>query len=605
MALSIFSVGEFARVFTTRASRLAWFVGAGASVSAGIPTGYDMILDLKACLYADASNLPRAQVDPSDPLWAERITAYFDNNHGFPAAGDPAEYSIAFELMHPSRSDRRAYIEEQVLKGTASYGHRVLAALISAKKIPCIVTTNFDPLIEHAATVADDALPAADRANLTVATISTADRAERVVKDQSWPLLIKLHGDYQDTWLKNTTDELRAQDERLRRSLITVCQSLGLLVVGYSGRDESVMTALREAIKPGSFPAGLFWVNRPGSVLLPAVEELLTQASAAGIDAHTVTVDTFDDLTAEIMRQVTLPPALRGVVERAAPAPVVVPVKLPTIIGGDFPVLRCSALPILEMPAEARRLTLNQPSTTRELRDKLREARLRFGVAAAQGSTVAAFGRDEEIVQAFASLGAEAQGTIPLDPIADSWAAGLLVDGLVGALARGRPLRRRMHKGKHALLVTPPTSQRSDDAARRSRTRLQQLRAKYGADLTGAVEGLGYAFAEGVVVRLERRADRWWCSYEPFTWIDTPRDAPEANQRVAADWIRERWARRYNKKWYHIIGGWADLLTGGTEATIRCSNVSDGGVPGQFRLLNVTGWAKPAGNPTALVATVR
>ena len=38
---------EFARSFGCRASQLAWLLGAGASASAGVPTGSDMIADFK------------------------------------------------------------------------------------------------------------------------------------------------------------------------------------------------------------------------------------------------------------------------------------------------------------------------------------------------------------------------------------------------------------------------------------------------------------------------------------------------------------------------------------------------------------------------------
>lgn len=134
--ISDLTADEFARLFSVRAPNIAWFVGAGASAPAGIPTGYDMILDFKATLYAQAVGLARSQIDPTDPLWSDRVNLHFDGSNGFPPSGSPDEYSVACEAMYPEARDRRTYIEQQVRKGSASYPHRVLASLISAKLAP-------------------------------------------------------------------------------------------------------------------------------------------------------------------------------------------------------------------------------------------------------------------------------------------------------------------------------------------------------------------------------------------------------------------------------------------------------------------------------------
>lgn len=318
--ISDLSADEFARMFMVRARNIAWFLGAGASAPAGVPTGYDMILDFKATLYAQAVGLSRSQFDPTDPIWEERVTAHFNGAHGFPVAGSPDEYSVAFETMYPDPRDRRSYIEHQVRKGAASYPHRVLGSLISAKLAPCVVTTNFDQLIERTTVVTDELVAPRDRANITVSAIDSAERGERVLAENAWPLLLKLHGDYQESALKNTSDELRVQDARQRASLVEVCRRFGLLAIGYSGRDESVMAALREATSsPGAFPAGLFWLKRPGSPLLEPVIDLLEHASRRGISTHWVVASTFDDLAAALARVITLPPPLASHVKQASP----------------------------------------------------------------------------------------------------------------------------------------------------------------------------------------------------------------------------------------------------------------------------------------------
>ena len=188
-AIAAIPAGEFARVFTGRARRLCWFLGAGTSAAAGVPTGLDMILDFKTRWFCQATGLVRREIDPGDPLWAERIGAYFDAQHGFPPSGDPQEYAGAFAAAYPDPADRRAYIEDAVRRGKPSFGHRVLAALTASGQLPCVFTTNFDDLPERAIAVANDLLPPGQHSVLTVAALDSADRAERCLRESAWPLL--------------------------------------------------------------------------------------------------------------------------------------------------------------------------------------------------------------------------------------------------------------------------------------------------------------------------------------------------------------------------------------------------------------------------------
>ena len=120
--------------------------------------------------------------------------------------------------------------------------------------------------------------------------------------------------------LKNTARELQTQDEQLRRVLVNALTRFGLVVVGYSGRDESIMGTLDEAADcPGAFPSGLWWVARPGSSLLPRVVSLLDRAAASGIEVHVVYSENFDELAGDLEREVELSDSLSQHI-RAVPA---------------------------------------------------------------------------------------------------------------------------------------------------------------------------------------------------------------------------------------------------------------------------------------------
>ena len=576
-----------------------------------------MIADFKARLYCAHTNIPRNEVDVSDPLWEQRITSYFDGAHGFPPAGDPGEYSTAFEIAYPEAADRRSYIENAVRRATPSFGHRVLASLISGGVIRCLFTTNFDPLIERATAVTDDLLPPDRQAHLTVSAIDSVERGQRCFREDAWPLLVKLHGDYQSDHLKNTAQELQTQDERLRRVLVDSLARFGLVVVGYSGRDDSIMDALDEAIAhEGAFPAGLWWVARPQVSLLPRVAALLERAAKSGIGVHVVDSENFDEFAGDLEREVELGEPLRQHVRLVRPLPLVEPVALPKTRAAMFPAVRCSALELLSLPTVAREMTLDRPLTTPEARQMIKDAEV-WATVASYGQTLAVFGPDDDIERIFAPVGGRLTGEVLLNPAERSTDLGLVYESLVRAITRHRPLRPILRHRGHAVLVRPPGPSLRDDVAREHREVLEELQRAYGmkrarqAQLTGSVQGIDCPFAEGIRVRIEAWEGRWWLVYEPYTWVDLPRGDEtdsqsddisrytgtrwdDSNPRsVAADWRRERWAQRYNQVWNEIVAGWAKVIAPNAETDLSAHYFQGPGINAEFRVSWTTAWSSP------------
>lgn len=609
--IQVMSAADLASAFSLRPHLFAWFLGAGASAASGIPTGYAMIRDFKARIFCRETGYSLREIDSGDQLWIERIDDFFRRTSLLPPDGDPNEYSAAFEAVYPNERQRRQYIDDAISKGTPCFGHRVLAALMSSKQLSCVFTTNFDPLVEDSATVANSLLPAESRAKPTVAALDSAERALRCLDESDWPLVAKLHGDYQSIKIKNTGSELERQDESMRHVLVEACKRFGLIVVGYSGRDASVMEALESVLKdPNPYPSGLYWVTSSASKLLPAVHQFLERAALAGVDVTIVEAKTFDELAADIVSQVRLPDALvEHVLQRRAPARLQ-PVKLPEVEARSFPILRYSSLQIESLPGMARRMTLKKTATSPEVRQLLKDQKCR-AVVAAIGRELAVFGKDAEVVATLSSLGAQPAGTFELNPIRDSWALGLLYDALVKALSRHRPLLPRYKRSGHSLVVAGSREGEDAEWARRREAQLAQLRFAYEANLTGAVPKLGYPYQEGVFLKLERIEDRWWCGFEPFTFVDVPREIQPSQSLEerddlrwpvigrggdpAGDWRRERWARKFNRQWASIIDAWAKLLTSAADGKVRAFGFEDGeDVDAVFSISSVTGWSRPA-----------
>ena len=415
---------EFARMFAQRAPQMAWLLGAGSSAAAGVPTGWDLIGEFKKRLYCAATDDSPREVDLGDPLWLERVNSHFDGKNGLPSTGHPSEYAVAFEAAYPRARDRRTFIEDVCRNAGPSFGHRVLGALISSGRTRCLFSTNFDDLIERSAVITNELVEPEKRSPLTVGALDLVERAERCVRDGSWPLLVKLHGDFQSEHLMNTVDELQRQDEQLRQLLARALCQFGLLVVGYSGRDDSIMDVLDEAASiDGSLPAGLWWVVRPGTEVLPRVDSLLARAESTGIECGLVESENFDEFAAQIEHAIDFEEPLREHVLALRPKPLVTPVPVPISSGTVFPVVRCSALELIELPREAREITVNEPLTSADARDLVKQAKT-WATVAATGRQVLAFGADDEIKKAFAPVGGQFVGIAQLDPAANSDAQG-------------------------------------------------------------------------------------------------------------------------------------------------------------------------------------
>jgi hypothetical protein len=580
-----------------------------------------MIRDFKAQIFCRETNLARREIDTGDQVWIDRIDEFFRRTSLLPPDGDPTEYAAAFEAVYPQPRHRRQYIDDAVSKGTPCFGHRVLGSLISARKADCVFTTNFDPLVEESAGIANALLPAALQARPTVAAIDSGERAMRCLNESDWPLVAKLHGDYQSTAIKNTDAELENQDARMEHVLVEASKRFGMVFVGYSGRDASVMKALTSVLRhPEPFPNGLYWVTSSASRLLPAVTEFLKNAHLAGVDVAVVECQTFDELAAEVIKHVDLPKVLMDHVMQGRKASRLVPVKLPEVQALRFPVLRYSALLIESFPRTARRMTLTQATTSPAVRDMLKESKCRAAVAA-NGRELAVFGNDQEVLAALAPLGAQIAGTMALDPVKDSWAHGLLYDALVKALSRYRHVVPRLKRSGHSLVVGIPREDETEEKTAKRVQRLAELRTAYDGPLTGTVPGLGFTFQEGIFLKLEQIEDRWWCGFEPYTFVNIPREQrPEHTTQSetangehvalgvpqerrggdpAGDWRRERWAQKYNRNWAGIINAWATLLTTTLDGSARAFGLEEGaGIDAVFAVSTRTGWSRPGHHHT-------
>jgi hypothetical protein len=538
---------QFLRSFPMRGPEIMWFLGAGASASAGIPTAWHMIWEFKRSLFCSSEKKALALVqDLADNRVRDSIQASLDSTGRNPPAGADDEYSHYFETAYPDERDRRSYIDGKVAGGVPSYGHLVLAALMKLGQCDVVWTTNFDRVVEDAASRIYGSTTA-----LRVVALDNVVAAQQALSEKRFPVYVKLHGDYHSRALKNTTDELRAQDASLRQCLIDACRTRGLAVVGFSGRDRSVMETLTEAASlPGSFPAGLFWFHRPGEEVDSRVERLISVAGKNGVRAQLVKVDTFDELLGDIPLLLPDIPEDIGRLLRATPRPTPT-LPLPEV-GGVWPVLRLNALCVHEWPKSCR-LVECEIGGTREVRECLSEQKV-DAIAVRAKPGVLAFGRDQDLRRAFENRGIRRFDLHEINPSRlsrESAELGLLYQAICRAVVRGLPLTVERRGRRRFLKVATD----GDPVLRPLRKVLPRL--------SGVIPATELRWTEAAEVRLEFRLNRLWLIILPTILAERTEDPAARVRRM--DFVRNELASRYNKKTNELVAAWAEVIVGAEE----------------------------------------
>ncbi|MGE4293346.1 MAG: SIR2 family protein, partial [Desulfovibrio sp.] len=229
-------------------------LGAGASVSSGIPHVKDLIEEWKQEIYCDEKELllPLSP-DKFQEYKSWERTEYKDILDGIRnELATVSEYGTLFQHKRKTREERQMYVEQLITGKSPCPGYFYLASLIDSGRFNRVLTTNFDDLV-------NDALVA----YFNVKPINCAfDSAVNSFNPTSLrPKIIKLHGDYLYDNLKNTDEELQDLSTNMEEKMVEMCENKGLIVIGYGGDDESVMTPIRENLRKNKkfITKGIHW----------------------------------------------------------------------------------------------------------------------------------------------------------------------------------------------------------------------------------------------------------------------------------------------------------------------------------------------------------
>ncbi|MFM9117307.1 MAG: SIR2 family protein, partial [Planctomycetota bacterium] len=213
---------EAVRAAKLRQKSCALLMGAGCSVTAGIPLANGFVKIIK-------ERYPRA--------YARAVSSTAPDSLGYPAC-----------MNELSRSERRDLIVEYVSNATTNWTHLAIAQLMKTGFIHRVYTTNFDPLVVRACALVGEFPAVYDFA-------ASQDFKPSFLPDKA---VFHLHGQHTGFTLLHSKDEV----DQLKKSIEPLFEDAGRgriwLVVGYSGENDPVFEQLA---KVKQFDERLYWIG--------------------------------------------------------------------------------------------------------------------------------------------------------------------------------------------------------------------------------------------------------------------------------------------------------------------------------------------------------
>lgn len=191
-------IRRFKNLIENTDAKFSLFLGAGCSVSSGIPTARSLVLDtwipkLKEIETGNQENL--------DEWLKTRFPNYSKDDSA-------KSYGEIIETLFPTPKERQIEIEKLVENLDPGVGYAILAKLMEKyRQCNIVLTTNFDDMVADALYLYTYRKPLVIFHEALAAFVKIADTS---------PIIIKLHGDSKLSPL-NTKDEIDSVSEEITK----------------------------------------------------------------------------------------------------------------------------------------------------------------------------------------------------------------------------------------------------------------------------------------------------------------------------------------------------------------------------------------------------
>ncbi len=243
-------VQEFVRRFKdlieNKNAKLCFFLGAGCSVSSGIPTAATLVENL---WLPKLKELKTKNQEDFNKWFKIRFPEYDKNNAA-------QFYRDIMEELFLTPKQRQQEIERLVAKKDPGFGYAILAQLLAEKcgeHCNIILTTNFDDMVADALYLYTNKKPI---------VIFHESLAGFVKISGTRPMVIKLYVDSKLSPM-NTKKETKELNDKVKKVIKNLLSEAGLIFIGYGGNDNSITEILKKVPEDeGSFQWGIYWIGQ-------------------------------------------------------------------------------------------------------------------------------------------------------------------------------------------------------------------------------------------------------------------------------------------------------------------------------------------------------
>lgn len=277
-------------------------LGAGASVSSGIPSANAMVREWQKSLYKSIKR-PKYLAEENFESWLN--TEYQTWREQKARDYNQSDYSLLFTHLYHQPLERKNCIEKFVEGKKPAFGYLYLTSLIASKRLNRILTINFDDLITESLLKFYGIKPILCAFDSSISEIDISKQK---------PKVIKLHGDFLDDDIRGFDDTFnsgrrpfyfqKSIQENIEDKMKEMTRGYGLIVAGYSGNDKSIMSAISDLLKNQEYLTyGLHWcLHRPrkSDQQLEISDKILELQYDYPNQVHLYEIESFDKLMEEI-----------------------------------------------------------------------------------------------------------------------------------------------------------------------------------------------------------------------------------------------------------------------------------------------------------------
>ncbi|WP_287747551.1 SIR2 family protein [Methylobacterium sp.] len=269
----------FAREDDRELGKVIFLIGAGCSISAGVPGAVEIGRRMTREV---ARRLGRGSPgDDAETAYRALVRDEFLSPAEGPAGGIDwyRVYDEMFRRHYAAPDDSRALFGAVVeeAKGAINWAHLCLGELVARRLVSTVLTTNFDQLV----------LSGMVRAGILPVICDGVESLNRIAGAPRHPQLVELHGSRHTYLLRNRPEDVRDVWHNPQASAAVqklLQHATTFVVVGYGGREDGVMDLLVQAAAVYR-DKNLFWVQHSPDprTLSPKAQAFLATSRNGGL----------------------------------------------------------------------------------------------------------------------------------------------------------------------------------------------------------------------------------------------------------------------------------------------------------------------------------